>query len=194
MLTVEIPIKDPKKPPKLTFPDRCVNCGKPKSKVWPVRLNTGAQKRGQMVQLSFEVPMCSQCSAKENKIGNITWIPFIVVGLLACIIVFVPVWLLAPEGPTLQTYELPYVLGAFVGMTAGIAFGSLVEFALKILFAPVYGRLLADRPLTVFSVFSDAEDLIGLSTRFTEGKKILRLKFENDEIAREFVALNPQEK
>ena len=68
MLIVELPIKDPRKPPKLNFPERCVNCGKPKTRTWPLKLNTGAQKRGQMVQLAFEVPMCAECSAKENKI------------------------------------------------------------------------------------------------------------------------------
>jgi hypothetical protein len=47
--------------------------------------------------------------------------------------------------------------------------------------------------LTVWSVFHDAEDLIGLSARLTNEKQLLRMNFENDEIAREFIALNPQE-
>jgi hypothetical protein len=62
------------------------------------------------------------------------------------------------------------------------------------LFAPTYGRLLLKRPLTIFSIFNDSEDLIGLSTRFADSRKVLKLMFENDEIAREFIALNPQEK
>jgi hypothetical protein len=103
------------------------------------------------------------------------------------------VWLLTPEGPTLQTLEFPYVLGAFVGMIAGILVGTLVEFGLKILFAPTYGSLILKRPLTVFSVFNDSEDIIGLSIRFANQKKLLKLSFENDDIAREFIALNPQE-
>jgi hypothetical protein len=193
MLTVDIPIRDPKKPPKLTFPDRCVNCGKPKARTWAVKLNTGAQKRGQMVQVELDVPLCTDCVAKENRIGNVTWIPFFVVGLLACAIVFVPVWLISPVGPTPQTYELPYVLGAAAGLLAGIIIGTLVEFGLKLLLAPVYGKLLLQRPLTIFSVLSDSENLIGISTRFAEHKKILKLTFENDEIGQEFVAMNPQE-
>ena len=193
MVTVDIPVKDPKRPPKLIFPDRCVNCGKPKAKTTPVKLNTGAKRRGQMLQLEMDVPLCADCSAKENRIGNVTWIPFFIVGLLICGIVFVPVWLISPEGTTPQTYALPYVLGAFVGMIAGILVGTLVEFILKMVFAPAYGKLLLKRPLTVLSVLNDSEDLVGLSTRFTEGKKILKLIFENDEIAREFIALNAQE-
>jgi hypothetical protein len=193
MLTVDIPIKDPKKPPKLTFPDRCVNCDKPREKTLPVKLNTGAQKRGQMIQLEFDVPLCADCSAKENKIGNVTWIPFFTVGLLMCIVVFFPVWLLSPEGTTTQTLTMPYVLGATAALFSGVVVGSLVEFGLKLLFAPAYGKLLLKRPLTILSVFNDSEDLIGLSTRFADNKKVLKISFENDEIAREFVALNPQE-
>jgi len=190
MLTVDVLIKDPKKPPKLTLPDRCVNCGKPKIRAWPIKLHTGAQKQGQMVQLEIDVPMCAECVAKENKIGNVTWIPFFMVGLLACVIAFVPVWLLSPEGTTTQTLAMPYVLGAAAGLFAGIIVGTLVEFGLKVLFAPKYGKLLLKRPLTVFSVFNDSEDLIGISTRFTENKKLLKLIFENDEIGKEFAILN----
>jgi hypothetical protein len=194
MMTVDVPIKDPKRPPQLTFPDRCVNCAQPKARTLPVKINTGAQsKRGQMVQLAFDVPMCADCADRENKIGNITWIPFFTAGLLTCVIVFIPVWLIAPEGTTLQTYEFPYVLAAFIGMIAGIIIGTLVEFILKIIFAPAYGPLLWKRPLTVLSVLNDSEDLMGLSTRLTTGRKTLKMVFQNEDIAREFIALNPQE-
>ena len=108
-------------------------------------------------------------------------------------IVLIPGWLLFPEGSTPQTHAFPYVLGAFVGMIAGILVGTLVEFVLKMLMAPAYGRMLLKRPLTVFSVLKDSEDLIGFSTRFIKDKKIISLMFENDEFAREFIALNPQE-
>ncbi|RPI92164.1 MAG: hypothetical protein EHM40_13855 [Chloroflexi bacterium] len=193
MITVDISVKDPKKPPKLTFPDRCVNCGKPKVKTLPVKLNTGAQKRGQMIQLEMDVPVCAECTAKENRIGNLTWIPFFAAGLLAWVLVFIPVWLFSPEGTTSQTLALPYVLGAAAGLIAGMIVGTLVELGLKILFAPAYGKLLLKRPLTVLAVFNDSEDLIGLSARFADARQRLKLSFENDEIARAFVALNPQE-
>jgi hypothetical protein len=101
--------------------------------------------------------------------------------------------LFSPEGTTPQTLAFPYVLGAFVGMIAGIFAGTLVEFLLKVSLAHSYGKLLLNRPLTIFSVFNDSEDLIGLSTRFEDNRKKLKLSFENDDIAREFVTLNPQE-
>ena len=194
MLTVDIPIKDPKKPPKLTFPDRCVNCGKPKTRTWSVKLGTGAQKRGQLVQVELTVPLCAECSAKEDRISNVTWLPFFIVGLLVCAVVFVPVWLFSPLPTTPETYSYPYILGASVGMVAGLVVGTLVEFGLKLLLAPAYGKLLLKRPLTIISVLNDAENLIGFSTRFADNRKILKMTFENDEIAREFIAMNPQEK
>lgn len=147
-----------------------------------------------MVQLEMDVPLCVECAAKENKIGNVTWLPFFIAGLLACVIVFVPVLLLSPEGTTAQTLSMPYILGAAAGLLAGMIVGTLVEFVLKMLFAPAYGKLLLKRPFTVFSVLSDSEDLIGFSTRFADGRRRLNLIFENDEIAREFIALNPQER
>jgi hypothetical protein len=194
MITVELPIKDPKKPPKLIFPDCCVNCGKPKSRTWPVKLTTGAQKRGQMVVLEMDVPLCAECAAKENKIGNLTWMPFFIAGLLAFVIVFIPVMLISPQGSTAQTISMPYILGAAAGLLAGLIVGTLAELGLKMLFVPAYGKLLLKRPLTVLSVFSDATDLIGVSTRFADGKKKLKLSFANDEIGRAFIVLNPQEK
>ena len=194
MITVEVPIKDPRKPPKLIFPEHCVHCGKPGKKSWAVKLSTGTQtKSGRMSVLEMNIPLCAECTAMENKIGNVTWIPFFLAGLLTCVIVFIPVWLLTPEGTTAQTYAFPYVLGAFVGMIAGILAGTLVEFVLKMMMAPAYGKLLLKRPLTVFSVFQDSEDLVGLSLRFGDHKKTLKVIFENDELAREFIALNPQE-
>jgi hypothetical protein len=193
MVTIDIPIKDSKKPPTLKFPTQCVHCGASTSKTMPVKLNTGVQKRGQMIQLKMNVPLCAECTAKEHRIGNLTWLPFFVVGVLTCAIVFVSVWLIAPEGPTLQTAEFPYLLGAFVGMIAGVIAGTLVEFLLRMLFTPTYGKLLSKRPFTILSIFNDSEDLIGLSTRFSKERKILNITFENDDVARQFIALNPQE-
>ena len=106
---------------------------------------------------------------------------------------FIPVRLLAPAGTTPQTYAFPYVLAAFVGMIAGTLIGTLVEFALKMLFGLADGRLLLKRPLTILSILTDPEDLICLSTRFRHGRKTLKIDFEHDDVGREFSALQPQE-
>jgi hypothetical protein len=101
--------------------------------------------------------------------------------------------LITPEGSTLDTYEFPYVSGAFVGMIAGMIAGTLVEYILKTSLASSYGKLIRKRPLTVVSVLHDSQDVVGLSIRFEDQKKMLKVSFENDEIAREFMALNLQE-
>jgi len=194
MLTVEIPIADKKKPPVLKFPEGCVNCGKPKQVVMPMKLNMGVQKRGQGVLMDFPVPLCAECEKKERRITNVTLLPFFLAGLLICVIAFIPVWLITPDGTTTQTLGFSITVGTLVGLIAGVIGGSVVEFVLKLMFAPVYGQLLLKRPLTVFSLFNDSEDVIGLSAKFTDNKGSLKLTFENDEIAREFEKLNLVEK
>ena len=194
MLTVDIPVMDSKKPPALKFPDRCVNCAKLKEAVLPMKLNMGVQKRGQMVMMDMPVPLCKVCEKKERRITNVTLVPFLIAGLLVGVIAFIPAWLFAPQGTTPQTLNFDLVVGGLAGLVAGVIGGTLVEFVLKFAFAPAYGQLLLKRPLTVLSLFNDSEDVIGLSVKFADGKKSLKLTFENDEIAREFAVLNPQEK
>ena len=136
--------------------------------------------------------MCNVCAEKERSITKVTLVPFFVAGLIAFVIVFIPVWLITPDGTTAQTLGFSIVVGAFAGLVAGLIGGTLVEFGLKFVFAPFYGQLLLKRPLTIFGVFNDSEDIIGLSFRFGEKKKSLKLIFENEDIAREFTSLNPQ--
>ena len=144
--------------------------------------------------MDLPVPLCAECDKKERRITNVTLVPFLLAGFLVCVIVFVPVWLITPDGETIQTMGFAPAVGAFAGVIAGLIGGTLFEFGLKLLFAPAYGQLLLKRPLTIFSLFNDSENVIGLSAKFTEGKKSLKLTFENDEIGREFEKLNPMEK
>ena len=190
MITVEIPIRDKKNPPALKFPERCVHCGQPKHVVMPLKLSMGVEKRGQGVLMGLPVPLCADCERKERRITNVTLLPFLIVGFLICAIVFVPVWLITPDGETIQTIGFAPAVGVAVGVIAGLIGGSVVEFGLKFLFAPAYGQLLLKRPLSVFSLLNDSEDVIGLSAKFTEQKKTLKLTFENDEVGREFEKLN----
>lgn len=190
MITIDIPIQDKKNPPALKFPERCVHCGKPKQAVMPLKLNMAVEKRGQGVLMDLPVPLCADCERKERRVTNVTLLPFTIAGLLICGIVFIPVWLITPDGTTAQTIGFAPLMGVFVGMIGGLIGGTVVEFGLKFLFAPAYGRLLLKRPLTVFSLFNDSEDVIGLSAKFTDGKQSLKMTFENDEIGREFENLN----
>ncbi len=190
MHTVEIPIKDAKNPPKINFPDRCVNCGKPKHTVMPLQLNMGVEKRGQGVLMDFPVPLCAECEKKERRVTNVTLLPFVIAGFILGAIAFIPALLIAPDGTSPQTYNFPFVFAGFIALVVGVIGGTAVEFILKFLFAPAYGQLLLKRPLTILSLFNDSEDVIGLSAKFTEKKRSLKVMFENDEIGKEFEKLN----
>ncbi len=190
MITVEIPIKDAKNPPALKFPDCCVNCGKAKHTVMPLKLTMGVEKRGQGVLWDLPVPLCAECEKKERRVTNVTLVPFVVAGFIIGMIAFIPALLVAPEGVTPDTAGFPFVFAGFVGMVVGVVGGTVVEFVFKLLFAPVYGQLLLKRPLTVFSLFNDSEDVIGLSAKFTEKKRSLKVTFENDEVGKDFARLN----
>lgn len=192
-MIVNIPIRDLKQPPALKFPERCVNCGKPKETTLGITLNMGVQKRSRSVTMQLAVPMCNVCAEKERSVAKVTLIPFMIAGFVIGVIVFIPVALIAPEGTSSQTLGFPLVLGGFAGLIAGILGGTVVEFFVKMLAVPVYGKLLARRPLTIIGFLAESDELIGISARFLRETKIARLEFENEEIAREFTQLNSLE-
>jgi hypothetical protein len=194
MNSIDIPIRDQKNPPVLKFPDRCVNCGKPKETILGITLQMGAQKRGQPVLMKLDVPMCNVCAEKERSIAKVTLVPFLIAGVLIGLIVFIPVVLIAPDGTSTQTLSMPWVLGACAGLIAGIVGGTMVELIVKMLAAVSYGKLVIHRPLTILGIFSESDALIGLSAKFARETGILHLTFENDDVAREFKKLNPMER
>jgi hypothetical protein len=190
MTTVDINLPDLRKPPALRFPQRCVNCGRAADGTTSLKLATGAQKRGRMVMVELDVPLCAGCKSLEDRIGNVTWIPFAVSGFLLALLVFVPVLLIAPQGDTAQTMDLPWVLAGSAALAAGMAGGSLVEFILRLIFTPVFGRSLTRRPLTVMEVLGDTQHILGLSARLNREKTQLQLIFENERVANEFQSMN----
>jgi hypothetical protein len=193
-MIIDIPVHDLKKPPVLKFTEYCVNCGRPKETTLGITLNMGVQVKGQAVTMKLTIPMCNVCAEKERSVAKVTLIPFMIAGFVIGVIVFIPVALIAPEGTTSQTLGFPLVLGGFAGLIAGILGGSMVEFLVKILAMPVYGRLLARRPLTILGFLTESDQLVGISARFIREPKIVQLEFENEKIAREFAQLNPLEK
>jgi hypothetical protein len=194
MISIDIPIKDKKNPTVPEFPDRCVNCGKSKETMLGITLQTGAQKRGQSVIMKLNIPMCHVCAEKERSIAKVTLIPFLIAAFVIGLIVFVPVLLIAPQGTSTQTLNLPWVIAGAAGLIAGLIGGSVVEFLVKMLAAPFYGKLVTRRPLTIFGLFTESDELIGISAKFLRETGTLHLTFENEEIAREFKKINSLER
>lgn len=189
-MLVSIPISDLKNPPSFKFPERCTNCGKPKEEMLGLSFDMGVHKKSQQVVMKISVPMCKTCADKERSIAKVTLIPFIVGGAIFGAIAFLPVLLIAPEGTTPQTLNFPFVFAGFIALIVGIIFGTIIEAIVKTISIPVYGKLVTKRPLTIFSFFSNTDDLIGISAKFIKDKKQIQLQFENQEIANEFKKIN----
>lgn len=193
MKQVDVVVPDRKKPPLLKFPARCVHCGKPKDEDLGLSLDMGVQKRSRSVTMKMSVPMCKDCANRERSIAKVTLVPFLIAGALIGIAAFIPAAIFSPEGNTPQTLGFPVVFGGFVGLIVGAIGGTVVELIVKLLAAPFYGRGLMKRPLTIFGLYSNGDELIGVSARYLHKEKIVRLEFENDEIAFEFIKLNDLE-
>ncbi len=194
MLTLTLPISDPKKPPAVKFPPRCVHCGQPPAEFLPLQIPMGVQKRSGAVMLKLNVPMCVEGAKLERGIARVTLVPFLLGGLLTGLPAFVLVWLLTPENFVSSTSRAAVfadlILGAFAGLVVGLFGGTLVEMASKLLFTPVYGKLLVKRPLTVLEILSDIENVLGFSAALSQDKKQLTLTFERENVGREFQQLN----
>lgn len=192
-MLIQIPIRDPKNPPPLKFPQQCINCGRPGEEMLGLTLSMGVQKRNQPVEMSLKIPMCKTCADNERSIAKVTLIPFLIGGFVIGVFIFVPVTLIAPEGTTPQTLNLPFVLGGSAGLIAGMIGGSVVEMVVKSLAVPFYGRLVTRRPLTALAFFSNSDQLIGIAAKYLRGKNLVQLEIENEELAREFVQINSLE-
>ncbi|MBS4062622.1 MAG: hypothetical protein KG029_19660, partial [Bacteroidetes bacterium] len=68
--------------------------------------------------------------------------------------------------------------------------GTIVEFVLKLLAAPYFGKLLTSRPPTIIALGRDQHDIVGLRAQLNPDKSALTLTFEREEMAKEFAALN----
>jgi hypothetical protein len=66
----------------------------------------------------------------------------------------------------------------------------MLEFGLKILAAPYFGKLIISRPPTLLALLSDSHDIVGLRAKWNASQKTLSLTFERDDLAHEFARLN----
>jgi hypothetical protein len=196
--TLTVPIPNPKKPPKVVFPETCLHCGKPKAGTRGI-LFTLAENSKKTFDLDLEPPLCNDCITLENRLEWFSLLPFTIVGFLLGALTFLFLWLIVLPNLALwdflgmdwrETNQAVWVLAGAGALLGGIGGATLVEVILRVLTKPYFGDLLTSRPLTLVSLLRDFHDVPGLRAQVTSDKKILTLTFEHEERAREFAMLN----
>ena len=198
MYTLTVPIASARQLPKLVFPERCLKCGKPKAGTRKIAFDMNAASRKKSIMLEIEPPLCRECIELENKMEWFSLLPFTISALLFAVAGFIFLFFFLPLLPIWNflgiddrlTGESVFVLSGAGALVAAVAGGTMVEFALKLLAAPYFGKLIVSRPPTIIALSRDLHDVVGLRAQLTGDKKTLTLTFEHEEMAKEFAALN----
>jgi hypothetical protein len=197
---------------QLTFPGRCVCCGKPKEtetllkvfRQWgnqsPKNISRAivVDKDKSLATLTLNVPHCARCHAADGRVAILTWIAFFAGAVPGGIVAFILVLLglawvddffgVSGASPDYGAVQLG-LAGALAFIIGGVA-GFAAEVVAKVFFTPFLGRALFYAPLLAVQVLGDQEYAAGLTASLTKDFASLQLKFANDEIGQEFGRLN----
>jgi hypothetical protein len=157
------------------------------------RLVTRGQRQEQ-VSRTYQIPHCPRCARSTNALFLAGCIPFVLGLLLVGIATFVVV-AFGASALGLDDYGQPrnnnsLVLGAGVGLLAGLVVGFVFEVVARVVLLPLFGTALLRAPLLTTQIMSDADYVVGLSGKLDVTASFLQLTFANDDIAREFQSLN----
>ena len=177
------------------FPASCVGCGGPKeteSNLVISRLVMRGQRQ-QEVSLKLQVPHCARCARTTKAVFLAGCIPFIAGFLLTGVAAFLvtaywSLWFGLDESDD----DASLVLGAAAGLLVGLAGGFVCEAVARFILVPFYGRALLHAPMLATQVFNSSDHVAGLTCKLDADASRLQLKFADEEIAREFAALNPE--
>lgn len=196
--TLTVPIPNPKKPPKVIFPETCLHCGKPRTGTRGMTF-TLAETSKKSFDLELEPPLCSDCITLENRLEWFSLLPFTIVVFLLGALTFAVLWFFVLPNLALwnflgmdwrETGQAVFLLAGAGALLGGVIGATLVEVILRILTKPYFGDLLTRRPLTLVSLLRDFQDVPGLRAQVTSDKKTLTLTFDHEERAKEFAVLN----
>jgi len=193
--TFQIPIPAEGQSP-ITFPNRCVSCGAPRQAESTLQINRLVQRGKQQVQVSakYPVPHCERCARSTKAVFLAGCIPyvlgFLLVGGLAFIVITFGASLLGLDEYGQPNNANSLILGAAVGLVAGLVGGFIFELGARIVLLPVFGRALLQAPLLASQFVNDSDYVAGLKAKPDPKTTQIQLTFTNDEIASEFQALN----
>lgn len=200
MQNLAIPIQSTRQLPKFVFPERCVNCGQPKAGTRGIMFDISPESSKKAATLSLEPPLCQACIQLENRLEWFSLLPFTISALLLAVVSFFVLWLvivpLLPVWDWLGIYSkttiggYSFTLAAAGALVTALVGGTMLEFGLKILAAPYFGKLIISRPPTLLALLSDSHDIVGLRAKWNASQKTLSLTFERDDLAHEFARLN----
>lgn len=193
--TFQIPIPA-KGQPALSFPGRCVCCGAPQQAESTLAVNRLAHsgKKQTRTSIKYQVPHCAKCARSTKAVFLAGLIPFglgfFTVGGLTLIAITLTSMKLGLDEVGLPNNANSLVLGAFVGLFAGLIGAFVFELAARIVLLPFFGQALLRAPLLAVQILSDADSVAGLTARLDPQTMQLALTFFNEELAAEFALLN----
>jgi hypothetical protein len=178
------------------FPDRCVSCGAAKeaeSQLAVSRLIMRGRRQEQLA-LKYPIPHCQRCARSTKVMFLAGCIPFGLGAALVGIAAF-SVVALGASVLGLDQYGTPgnansLVVGAAAGLFAAIVGGFLFEVVARLILLPIFGATLLRTPLLALQLMSDSDYVTGLSGKLAADGSRFELTFANEDIAREFEALN----
>jgi hypothetical protein len=180
----------------INFPNRCVCCGAPKQSESTLAINRLVMRgqRQEQISVKYQIPHCQACARSTQAIFLVGCIPFVLGMLFIGGVAFV--WVaLGASILGLDNYGQPVnanslVLGAAVGLFAGLIGGFFFEVMARVLLLPIFGKALLQAPLLAAQVINDSDYVAGLRGKLNPSATQLQLTFSNDEVAHEFRAMN----
>jgi hypothetical protein len=192
--TIHLPFADTD--PTLRFPDRCVWCGQPKQAESVLVLNRLVMRGRRQVAVSgnLKVPHCQQCARATKSIFWSGFVPyllgFLLVGIAAFAVVTYGASVLGLDNYGRPEQAPSLMLGIFAGLVGGIAGGLLFEVLARVILVPFLGTRLLHAPFMAMQLLRDSDYVVGLYGKLNREGTRYELSFANDEVAREFEALN----
>jgi hypothetical protein len=186
----------------LAFPPRCVNCGQPATAHANFKFTRPDNaSRDLPKEIALAVPQCALCRARSERTDYLMWIAFFVGGLLAAVAAWfglalawgwAEAFLVGAGGLSPSTEQTASTVIILAALLAGVPGGLLLEAVVRPLFLPCFpffGISILYAPLLAVQLLGGVEYTAGLRGSMSRDFSALRLKFYNDDVARDFAVL-----